>query len=78
VTIQSGDAPYGLGFGLTAFAGHRRVGHTGGAPGGASAFAKYPDDGLTVIVLARGELPPGQAQRFANAIAAGWLGVEAP
>jgi D-alanyl-D-alanine carboxypeptidase len=77
VAVMTGDAPYGLGFGLTPFAGRRRVGHTGGAPGCATAFAKYPDDKLTVIVLARGELPPGQAQRLANDVAAGWLGVEA-
>lgn len=75
VAVERGHAPYGLGFGLTPFSGHRRVGHTGGAPGCATALAKYPDDALTVILLARGELPPGQVQRFANAIAAGWLGV---
>ncbi|GAB1343326.1 serine hydrolase domain-containing protein [Gemmatimonas sp.] len=73
VAVRTGDAPYGLGFGLTPFGRHRRVGHTGGGPGSATAFAKFPDAGLTVIVLARGELPPGTMQRFANEIAAGYL-----
>jgi CubicO group peptidase (beta-lactamase class C family) len=75
--LRDGVAPYGLGFGLTPVAGHRRVGHTGGGPGCATAFAKFPDDRLTVIVLARGELPPGTAQALANEIAAGYLASEA-
>jgi CubicO group peptidase (beta-lactamase class C family) len=73
VALRDGVAPYGLGFGLTPFAGHRRVGHTGGGPGSATAFAKFPEDRLTVVVLARGELPTGAAQRFANEIAAAYL-----
>jgi CubicO group peptidase (beta-lactamase class C family) len=71
--LRDGVAPYGLGFGLTPFAGRRRVGHTGGGPGCAAAFSKFPDDRLTVIVLARGELPAGTVQRFANEIAAVYL-----
>lgn len=73
VRLRDGVAPYGLGFGLTPFAGRRRVGHTGGGPGCATAFSKFPDDRLTVILLARGELPAGAAQRFANEIAAVYL-----
>jgi CubicO group peptidase (beta-lactamase class C family) len=73
VPVRTGAAPYGLGFGLTPFSGRRRVGHTGGGPGGATAFSKFPDDRLTVILLANGELPPGAAQRFANEIAATYL-----
>ena len=77
VPVRTGAAPYGLGFGLTPFAGRRRLGHTGGGPGGATAFSKFPDDRLTVILLANGELPPGTVQRFANEIAAGYLTSEA-
>jgi CubicO group peptidase (beta-lactamase class C family) len=73
VPVRTGPAPYGLGFGLTPFAGWRRVGHTGGGPGCATAFSKFPDDRLTVILLANGELPPGAVQRFANEIAAVYL-----
>jgi D-alanyl-D-alanine carboxypeptidase len=71
--LREGVASYGLGFGLTPFTGHRRVGHNGGGPGSSTAFAKFPDNRLTVIVLARGELPGGAAQRFANEIAAVYL-----
>ena len=70
VPVRTGAAPYGLGFGLTPFAGRRRVGHTGGGPGGATAFSKFPDDRLSVVLLTNGELPPGVVQRFANEIAA--------
>lgn len=78
VPVQRGAAPYGFGFGLTPFGGRRRVGHTGGGPGGATAFSKYPDDRLTVILLANGELPPGAVQRFANEIAAIYLAPNPP
>jgi len=71
--LREGVASYGLGFGLTPFSGHRRVGHNGGGPGSSTAFAKFPDDRLMVVVLARGELPGGAAQRFANEIAAVYL-----
>jgi CubicO group peptidase (beta-lactamase class C family) len=73
VPVRTGAAPYGLGFGLTPFDGRRRVGHTGGGPGCATAFSKFPDDRLTVILLANGELPPGTVQQFANEIAAVYL-----
>lgn len=41
----------GLGFGLTPFHGHRRVGHVGGAEGFATAMSRFIDDKITVIVL---------------------------
>lgn len=74
VPVRSGTSSYGLGFGLTPHAGRRRVGHTGGTMGCATAFSKFPDDRLTVILLANGELPMGQVQRFANEVADGYLG----
>ncbi|HZF66573.1 MAG TPA: serine hydrolase domain-containing protein [Gemmatirosa sp.] len=73
VPVRTGAAPYGLGFGLTPFAGRRRVGHTGGGPDCATAFSIFPDDRLTVILLANGELPQGRVQVFANEIAAVYL-----
>lgn len=44
---------YGMGFGLTPYMGHKRMGHTGGIPGFASGLSRFPDDRLTVIVLTR-------------------------
>lgn len=46
---------YGLGFGLTPFRGHKRVGHTGGGPGFVSAITRFIDDRVTVIVLANAD-----------------------
>ncbi len=42
---------HGLGFGMTPFQGHRRVGHSGGAPGFATSISRFVDDKVTVIVL---------------------------
>jgi CubicO group peptidase (beta-lactamase class C family) len=45
----------GYGFGLgsdTSLAGHRRISHGGGIHGFLSMLAHYPDDSLTVVVLA--------------------------
>jgi len=41
----------GLGFGMTPFRGHRRVGHSGGAPGFATTITRLVDDKITVIIL---------------------------
>jgi CubicO group peptidase (beta-lactamase class C family) len=42
---------YGFGIGSGAFAGHRRVSHSGGVHGFVSQNAYYPDDSLSVAVL---------------------------
>lgn len=36
---------------VTDFAARRLVYHTGGMPGARSAFARFPDEGLTIILL---------------------------
>jgi len=59
---------YGLGFGLTPFEGHRRIGHSGSAPGFSTSYSRYTDDGLTVIMLANKEADYG-TQDFSNQIA---------
>ncbi len=41
----------GLGWGLSGYRGHRTVGHSGALPGYTSQFTRYPDDGVTIIVL---------------------------
>jgi CubicO group peptidase (beta-lactamase class C family) len=45
---------YGLGWFIDRIQGHRHIYHAGGAPGIAADVAFYPDDGLTVILLANG------------------------
>jgi CubicO group peptidase (beta-lactamase class C family) len=63
---------YGLGWFLEDLNGHRHVYHPGGAPGTASIIARYPDDRLTVIILANGgaayvqALDFGVAQRYVS------------
>ncbi len=39
------DAPYGLGWFVSASKGGTRVQHTGGMPGARSGFVKYLEDG---------------------------------
>ena len=61
---------YGLGWFLEDVNGHRHVHHPGGAPGTAAIISRYPDDRLTVIILANGGaayvqgLDFGVAQRY--------------
>jgi CubicO group peptidase (beta-lactamase class C family) len=46
-----GTHPYGFGWGLEPFQGHPRVRHGGALPGFISEYARFVDDGLSVIVL---------------------------
>lgn len=65
---------YGLGWFVEELNGHRHVYHPGGAPGSASIISRYPDDRLTVILLANGgaaypqALDLGVAQRYAPSL----------
>lgn len=43
---------YGYGWRIDEFAGHRRVHHTGSTCGFRSVIERYPDDNLTIIILA--------------------------
>lgn len=66
-----GDTPefdYGLGFGVGRFEGHRWFGHNGGAPGANGEAATFPDDEITLIVLANRD--PPLASRFFRALRA--------
>jgi CubicO group peptidase (beta-lactamase class C family) len=49
---QQGPIGYGYLFSVGNTAGQRWVGHDGGAPGISAEFIHYPEDGLTIIVLA--------------------------
>lgn len=68
VKIKDGFGPYGLGFGTTPFQGHKRVGHTGRIPGFESAFTRFIDDKISVIIFMNTELDSGQMD-MANQIA---------
>lgn len=66
--IKDGYAPYGLGFGTAPFQNHRRVGHIGRIPGFESAFSRFIDDKISVVIFMNTELDSGQMD-MANQIA---------
>ncbi|HEY9015100.1 MAG TPA: serine hydrolase domain-containing protein [Gemmatimonadales bacterium] len=49
---DGGRFPYGFGWDLSPQRGHTRIGHTGSWQGFKTALFRYPESGLTVIVLA--------------------------
>jgi D-alanyl-D-alanine carboxypeptidase len=52
VALSDGTTyPYGFGWELGSRGGRRHIGHGGSLPGFRSSYARFPDDGLTVIVL---------------------------
>lgn len=52
VKLNDGAArPYGLGWELSSIAGRKTVHHSGGMPGFRAMFARFVEDGLTVIAL---------------------------
>jgi len=56
VTLNDGGAaPYGFGWHVEHFNGHRYIWHGGGLPGFSSNFARFPDDRLTIIALSNGD-----------------------
>ena len=64
---------YGLGFGLTPYNGHNRVGHTGGAPGFSSSFSRFGDKNISVILLTNVNHPDFSVLKFSNEVAAFFL-----
>lgn len=51
-TLSDGSThPYGFGWGTSRRAGHRNFSHGGGTAGFSTLLSRYPDDGLTVILL---------------------------
>lgn len=53
--LNDGSAcEYGLGWFLKTINGHRHVFHPGGTAGSATIISRYPDDHLTIILLANG------------------------
>ena len=67
-----GQGDYGLGFELGKIGPHRHVGHAGSVPGFSTYLARFPDDGLTVVVLSNSD--PASANRVMRSLAAIALG----
>lgn len=63
---NDGKSSYGLGFQVSTLDHHRRIHHGGALPGFRTHFARYPDVGIAIVVLANGAL---QAARVEEAIA---------
>jgi len=56
IKLNNGQkAEYGLGFGLTPYQGHRRVGHSGGQNGFATTITRLIDKKITVIILSNAD-----------------------
>jgi D-alanyl-D-alanine carboxypeptidase len=59
----------GLGFGLTPYQGHKRVGHSGGAAGFSTTITRLIDDKVTVIILTNADQEGFLISDIANEIA---------
>jgi CubicO group peptidase (beta-lactamase class C family) len=69
LTLSNGQRhPYGFGWSIGTRAGRRFMDHGGAWQGFVSYITRYPDDGLTVIVLVN--RAGGQASALANGVAA--------
>jgi CubicO group peptidase (beta-lactamase class C family) len=64
-------APYGLGWHVESLRGRLKIWHGGGLPGFTSHFARFVDDGLSVVVLTNGD--DGDVGSIANGVAALYL-----
>lgn len=76
-TLASGHrSAYGFGLFIGELGGHRRIRHGGGINGFSSQLERFPDDDLTIAVLANteGGVPAALAERLARAV----LGVPEP
>jgi len=65
-----GKSGYGFGWGVGGARGHRMVGHGGGRPGTSTQIMRFPDDGLTFIVLMNGR---GNAFGIAERVAGHYI-----
>lgn len=76
VLASGSRSPYGFGLGVGTLGTHRQVAHSGGINGFSSALNTYPDDSVTVIVLANSE--DANASRLAQRIARATFGIAEP
>lgn len=49
---QMWTPPYGFGWFVDTVRGHRRVHHDGGLPGFVAEYQRFPDDGISVVIMA--------------------------
>lgn len=75
MTTSQGDK-YAFGLLIDSLEGHANIWHNGGINGFSTHMSRFPDDGLTVIVLSNLETSP--AGRIVTDIARLWLGIPAP
>lgn len=67
---------YGFGLQIVKVGSHKAIVHGGGINGFASDLARFPDDGLTIIVLSN--LASAPSSRISSELARLYLGVPAP
>jgi D-alanyl-D-alanine carboxypeptidase len=70
--LNSGEivTPYGLGFGLTPYRGRKRIGHSGGGGMGFStAFTRFSEEKVAVIILSNADQESFSISNMANEIA---------
>ena len=51
------DCPYGFGWRLHPYQGHKTIGHSGSTSGFSASLQRFPDDGLAIIVLCNSDEP---------------------
>ena len=77
VSLNDGSSgPYGLGWYVDELDGHRRVHHGGGIPGFSADFSRFPDAGVTVIVLVN--LDDNNIETIADGVAMIYLRESSP
>ena len=64
-----GRASYGMGFSSRPIGGRRQIGHTGGGPAASTAFARFQDDNITIILLTNSNQPPATITTLVDSVA---------
>ena len=71
------DCPYGFGWRVNPFQGHKNIGHSGSTSGFSATLQRFPDDGLAVIVLCNSD-EPNIATTLARTIAGFYFSEKKP
>lgn len=72
------EAPYGFGWRLEEVNGMREIGHAGSLPGYRAYYARYPDQGLTIIALANANNSSTEPTGIVRAVAREILSTRIP